>query len=87
MKKLREETTHANSLALCNDENFKQIKQQILAHLRTMSKWVTDYIRYVSKFSSEIAAYRDKNIELHLQAQQELLPYCLHSIIKTTLGN
>ena len=39
-----------------------------------MGKWVSDYIHDVSKYLSIIAAYRDKNIELHLQAQQELLP-------------
>ena len=37
-----------------------------------MDKWVTDSIRDVSKFLSRIAAYRDKNIELYLQAHQEL---------------
>ena len=39
-----------------------------------MGKWVTDYIRDISKFLSRIAAYRDKNIELHLQVQQGFLP-------------
>ena len=39
-----------------------------------MGKWVSDYIHDVNKYLSIIAAYRDKNIELHLQAQQELLP-------------
>ena len=39
-----------------------------------MGEWVLEYIRDVSKFLSRIAAYRDKNIELHLQAQEELLP-------------
>ena len=34
VKKLREETTHANLLALCNDENFKQIKQQNIISFR-----------------------------------------------------
>ena len=57
VKKLREETAHGNLLALCNDKDFKQIKQQILAHSETMGKWVTDYIRDVSKFLSRIAAY------------------------------
>ena len=74
VKKLREETTHANLLVLCIDENFMQIKQQILAHSGAMDKWVTDYIRDGSKFLSRIAAYRDKNTELHLQAERELLP-------------
>ena len=46
----------------------------MLDHSGTMGKWVTDYIRDVSQFLSKIAAYRDKNIELHLQAQRELLP-------------
>ena len=55
VKKLREETTHANILALCNDENFKQIKQQILTPSGTMGKWVIDYIRDVRKFLSSIA--------------------------------
>ena len=46
----------------------------------TMGKWVTNYIRDVSDFLSRIAGYRDKNIELHLQAQRELLPllFALH---------
>ena len=60
MKKLREVTTHGNLLALYNDENFKQINQRILAHSGTMGKWVTDYIRDVSKFLSKIATYREK---------------------------
>ena len=51
-----------------------QIKQQILAHSGAMGKWVTDYIRGGSKFLSRIAAYQDKNTELHLQAERELLP-------------
>ena len=44
-----------------------------MAHLGTMGKWVTNYIRDVSNFFSRIAAYQDKNIELHWQAQRELL--------------
>ena len=62
MKKLREETTLTNLLAVCNDENFKQIKQPIFDHSGIMGKWVTDSIRDVINF---IAAYRDRNIELH----------------------
>ena len=46
----------------------------MLAHSGTLGKWVTDYIHDASKFLSKIAAYRDKNIELHLQTQPELLP-------------
>ena len=38
-----------------------------------MDKWVTDYIHNVRKSLSRIAAYQDENIELHLQAQKELL--------------
>ena len=38
-----------------------------------MGRWLTDHIGDVSKFLSRIAAYQDGNIELHLQAQQELL--------------
>ena len=46
-----------------------------------MSKWVTDYVRDASKFLSRIAAYLDKNIELHLQVQRELLPrFCIQSL-------
>ena len=73
-------------LALCNDENFKQIKQEILAHSGTMGKWVTDYIRNVSKFLSKIAVYRDKNIKRTCRHNESCLRYYLHSIIKTTLG-
>ena len=57
VKKLREETTHGNLLALCNDENFKQIKQQILVNSGTMGKWITDYLRDINKFLSRTAAY------------------------------
>ena len=51
-----------------------------LAHSGTMGKWVTNYIRDVSDFLSRIVGYRNKNIELHLQAQRELLPllFALH---------
>ena len=42
VKNLREETTHANLLAGCNDENLKQINQQIFGHSETMGKWLTD---------------------------------------------
>ena len=62
VKKLREKPTHAILLALCSNENFEQIKQQMLGHSRTMGKWVTDYIRGVSKFLLRIAAYRDKHL-------------------------
>ena len=55
-----------NLLALCNHENFKQIKQQRLPHPRTMGKWVAYFIHEVSKFLSKTAAYQDKIIELHL---------------------
>ena len=74
MKNLRDDPSRANLDALCRDENFKQVKEKILAHTGTMGKWVTEYIRDVSRFLSRIAAYRDKNIELHLQAQEQLLP-------------
>ena len=73
VKKLGEESTHRNLPGFYNDEDIKQIKQQILAHSGTMGKWVTDYIRDVSKFLSRIAAYRHKNIEPYLRAQRELL--------------
>ena len=73
VKKPREEIAHGNLPALCNDEDLKQIKQQIWTYSRTMGKWVTDYIRDVSKFLSRIAVYRDRNIELPLQTQRELL--------------
>ena len=62
VEKLRKERMHANLLALCNDENFKQIKQQILTYSGTMGKWVTNYIRDVSKLLSKLAAYQGKNI-------------------------
>ena len=39
-----------------------------------MSKWVTDCIRDISKFLSRIVVYRDKNIELLPEAQQEMIP-------------
>ena len=39
-----------------------------------MGTWIVEYIRDVCCFLSKIAAYRDKNIDLYLQAQRELLP-------------
>ena len=69
MKKLRVEAKRANLLALCNNENLKQIKRQMLAHSRSMGKGVTHYIRDVSKLLSRIAANQDKNIEPQLQAE------------------
>ena len=74
VKKLREITIHENLLDPCNDEKFKQIKQQILANSWKMAKSVTEYVRNVRKVLSRIAAYQDQNIELKLQAQREFLP-------------
>ena len=74
IKKLRENPTHANLVALCSHEKFRLVKENIMAYTGTMGEWISEYIRDVSKFLSRIAAYRDKNIELHLQAQEELLP-------------
>ena len=48
VKKIREDTTHANLLAVCNDDNFKQIKQKTLVRSGTMGKWGRDYIHDVS---------------------------------------
>ena len=39
-----------------------------------MGKWILQYITDVSALLSQITAYREKNIELHLQAQRDLLP-------------
>ena len=40
----------------------------------TMGKWILQYITDVCALLSQITAYREKNIELHLQAQRDLLP-------------
>ena len=91
VKKPREEIAHGNLPALCNDEDLKQIKQQIWTYSRTMGKWVTDYIRDVSKFLSRIAAYRDRNIELLLHTQRELLSllfaFYRQNCVKTAQGS
>ena len=47
MKKLEEKTTHEILLALCNDEDFEQMKQKILTHPVTMCKQIT-YVRSAS---------------------------------------
>ena len=56
-----------------------------------MGKWVTDYIRDVSKFLSRIAAYRDRNIELLLHTQRELLSllfaFYRQNCVKTAQGS
>ena len=39
----------------------------------TMGKWILQYITGVSAFLSQITAYREKNIQMHLQAQRDLL--------------
>ena len=39
-----------------------------------MGNWILQCITHVSAFLSQITAYREKNIELHLQAQRDLLP-------------
>ena len=38
-----------------------------------MGKWILQYITGVSAFLSQITAYREKNIQMHLQAQHDLL--------------
>ena len=38
-----------------------------------MGKWILQYITGVSAFLSQITAYREKNIQMHLQAQRDLL--------------
>ena len=40
----------------------------------TMGKWVVNYIQNVSSILSQIAALRENNIRLHLQAHIDLLP-------------
>ena len=49
-------------------------KKNLLNTSGTMVKWILQYITDVSALLSQITAYREKNIELHLQAQRYLLP-------------
>ena len=64
---------------LLSTSQWKEIKKN-LNIFGTMGKWILQYITDVSAVLSQITAYREKNIELHLQAQRDLLP--LHLIIK-----
>ena len=74
LMKLRKDTTYEN-MSVCDDNNILGIKNKLLDHSGTMGSWVTDYLRDISAFlKSKIAAYRDKSMDLHLQAQRDLLP-------------
>ena len=61
-------------MSVYNDNNFLGIKNKLLDHSGTMGLWVTDYLRDISVFLSKIAAYRDKSMDLHLQAHRDLFP-------------
>ena len=53
---------------------WEEIKENLLNTSGTMGKWILQYITKVNALLSQITAYREKNIELHLQAQRGLLP-------------
>ena len=56
-------------------------KEKFSKYIRHNGKWTLQYITGVSALLSQITAYREKNIELQLQAQGDLNHYCLHLII------
>ena len=59
---------------LLSVSQWEEIKKNLLNTSGTMGNWILQCITHVSAFLSQITAYREKNIELHLQAQRDLLP-------------
>ena len=64
---------------------WEERKKNLLNSSGTMGKWIFHYITDVSAFclkSLLIVKKKQKQTELHLQAQRDLLHYCLHLITK-----
>ena len=77
MKKVKNIRLHPSPDSL-NDllstSQWEEIKKNLLNTSGTMGKWILQYITKVNALLSQITAYREKYIELHLQAQRGLLP-------------
>ena len=65
--------------------HWEERKKNLLNSSGTMGKWIFHYITDVSAFclkSLLIVKKKQKQTELHLQAQRDLLHYCLLLITK-----
>ena len=61
---------------------WEVINKNLLNASDTRGKWILQYNTDNSALLSQVTAYLEKNIELYLQIQRDLLPSLLHSIIK-----
>ena len=59
---------------LLSTSQWEEIKKNLLNTSGTMAKWILQYITDICALLSEITAFREKNIKLHLQAQRDLMP-------------
>ena len=59
---------------LLSTSQLGEIQKKLLNTSGTMAKWILQHITDVCALLSEITAYSEKNIELHLQAQRDLMP-------------
>ena len=59
---------------LLSTSQWEEIQKNLLNTSGTMAKWILQYITDICALLSEITAFREKNIKLHLQAQRDLMP-------------
>eukprot|EP00794_Sanderia_malayensis_P016261 gene16261-17905_t len=74
LKTLHSEVSEVALKNVISDADFYLAKFEVLRSEETMGELIVKYIKDVSCMLSFIASFREKNMELHLQALQELIP-------------
>eukprot|EP00794_Sanderia_malayensis_P006502 gene6502-7247_t len=74
LKTLHSEVSEVALKNVISDADFYLAKFEVLRSEGTMGEIIVKYIKDVSCMLSFIASFREKNMELHLQALQELIP-------------
>eukprot|EP00794_Sanderia_malayensis_P001133 gene1133-489_t len=86
LKTLQSEVSEVALKNVISDADFYLAKFEVLRSEGTMGELIVKYIKDVSCMLSFIASFREKTMELHLQALQELIPLLFALTTTITLG-
>ena len=75
--KLKTDPCNINVDSILESEEFEELYKKIMHDMDgTESKMTIEYIKDVSSLLALVAAVRDSNFELHLQAEREIIKHC-----------
>ena len=74
---LRKETTSANLEAVLQHFSFEVLVEKILDDKKgTQSKIIVAYLKYISSLLASVAAVREGDFQLYMEAKRDMLKYC-----------